>query len=72
MIHLPYKYAVVIYIILQLIALCTYLFADDASSRWFMLSSFGLTCTLIALYFSDKHWQREKERKREREELDKK
>jgi len=66
MIHLPYKYAVAMYIVLQLSLLCVYLFANDSSSHGFVFSSLGLTFTLIALYFSDKHWQKEKEKEKER------
>jgi|GEM_PF-6099237 len=62
MIHLPYKYAVITYIILQLILLSAFLLLSEISPSAFVLSSLSLTFMLIALYYSDKHWKKEKEK----------
>jgi hypothetical protein len=55
MIHVKYKYAVAVYIVLQLGLVSAFVFTDDFEPLGFMLSSIGITFTLLAFYFDNKH-----------------
>lgn len=52
MISVDYRYAVYVYIFLQLLLVAVYVLTDDFTPMGFWLSSLGLTFTLLGYYFS--------------------